>query len=1576
MTTTTIHDILDQLRDSAWDERDKGDRFERLIVSYLRTDPLYVNKFDEVWRWSDWPQRRRQPDTGIDLVARDRGTGELCAIQCKFYDPSHILQKPDIDSFFTASGKEGFTSRMIVSTTDRWSTNAEAALEGQQVPVSRIRVQDLDDSGIDWAQFDLAKPETMVRRAPKSLRPHQGVAVQKVTDGLAAADRGRLIMACGTGKTFTSLRIAEHLVPPRGSVLFLVPSISLLSQTLKEWSVDADVPLRTFAVCSDVRVGKRSKSEDIGPYDLAFPATTDAAKLRTQMDAAGEGEAITVVFSTYQSIQVISDAQRLGVGPFDLVVCDEAHRTTGVTLADDEDSAFARVHDEEFLQARKRLYMTATPRIYELAAKSQAQEADAVLRSMDDEGLYGPELHRLGFGEAVGAGLLSDYKVLVLAVDESYVSQVFQAQLADRNNELRLDDAAKIVGCWNGLSKRGMGPEAFSFDTQPMRRAVAFSRTIKDSLRITAMFNEIVDGYAGAAGSDSPLDCEVEHVDGTFNALQRNERLDWLKEPTEGNVCRILSNARCLSEGVDIPALDAVMFLNPRNSVVDVVQSVGRVMRRAPGKEYGYVILPIGVPADRTPEDALKDNQKYKVVWQVLQALRAHDERFNAMINKIDLNRVSDDQLQVIGVPGNEPGAGENEAAVQGVLSFPQIAEWRDAIYAKIVQRVGDRRYWETWASDVTGVAERHTTRIRALLAGGDSELAEVFAGFLDGLRRNLNDAISKDQAIEMLSQHSVTKPVFEALFDDYSFAAHNPVSIVMQEVLEVLDRANLQQESESLEPFYESVRRRAEGIDNAESKQRIVVELYERFFKLAFPRAAESLGIVYTPVPIVDFMIRSVEFALRHELGASISDQGVQILDPFTGTGTFIVRLLQSGFIDLSELRAKYLGELHANEIVLLAYYIAAINIEAAYHGIAGTSYEPFEGVVLTDTFQSSEAGDTMDEIYFPENNERLVRQKDADITVILANPPYSVGQGSENDDNKNLSYPTLDGAIRNTYAAKSSAGLKRNLYDSYVRAFRWATDRVGERGIVCFVTNGSFIDTGSFDGFRKSLAAEFTNIYCVNLRGNQRAADWRQEGGKVFGQGSQAAVAITLLVKNPDAVSSGVIHYYDIGDYLTTDEKFSALETFGSTDRIPWQILEPDTYGDWINRRDETFASFAPLGDKKNASIRPVFSAYSLGVVTNRDAWAYNFFRPALLANMGKMIEVYNGQVDHFDSWLKERSVTRNAEAVEAFIDRDPTRISWTHNLKEDLRKRKRADLRSEGPVPSMYRPFCKQWLYFDRQLNERVYQIPKLFPTTEHPNVVISATGVGASRPFSALVTNTLPNLDLIEKGQCFPLYYYEEVIDPRLLEGEQAVGGYVRRDAITDATLSDYQERYDYNVSKEAIFYYVYGLLSSPEYGRRYGSDLKKMMPRLPMAPDFWAFSNAGRDLAGWHLGYESVEPWQLDGLPKQERAPEPGRIDKMRFAGSGKSQDKQTIVCNAHVTLKGIPEEAYDYKVNGKSAIEWLMERYERKIDKNTGILNDPNQWSDDPSYVVNLVARMVRVSIETIEIVRRLPPIE
>ncbi len=909
---TTIQDILTELDSISTDTRHKGDLFENLMRDYLQTEPLYADRFSQVWKWMEWPGRGSMPDTGIDLVAEER-TGGICAIQCKFYAPESSLQKGDIDSFLATSGKHPFTTRIICSTSNEWSKNAEEAIADQQIKTHRLDIHELTRSSIDWSQFSLKKATPLKLKPKKKPFVHQLTAIDKTLAGFRKSDRGKLIMSCGTGKTFTALRIAEAASRKNGIVLFLAPSIALVSQTLREWTAEAASPLRCFAVCSDPTVGKgrdTAQNEDMRAHDLEIPATTNAKWLAYNFTQKPAKSGLTVIFSTYHSIKVLHDAQKLGLPEFDLIICDEAHRTTGVTLSGEDESHFVKVHDARYIQARKRLYMTATPRVYSDSSQTQAKENDAILCSMDDESLYGPEFYYLGFGEAVERKLLTDYKVLVLAVDEKYISRTFQRQLADSNHELKLDDAVKIVGCLNGLSKRMSDEEAaamFGTDRHPMRRAVAFATTIKYSQRVVSLVAEISDFYKKShSGDGGIIQCEAKHVDGKTNIMIRNRMLDWLREGgnDEDNTCRLLSNARCLTEGVDVPALDACVFLNPRDSVIDVVQAVGRVMRNAPGKNYGYIIVPVGIPSDMTPEEALKDHKRYKVVWQVLQALRSHDDRFRAMINKIDLNKKPDDHLQVVGVGG---GNSEDETtppvAKQLRLSFPQIEEWREAIYAKIVTKCGERDYWETWAADVAKIAERHIARIKQLLAGKDKGPRKAFDNFLAGLHENLNPSITEDAAIEMLAQHLITKPVFDALFEGYEFTKVNPVSISMQKVLDVMERQALEKETESLSKFYQSVRKRAEGINTAEGKQRIVLELYDKFFRVAFKKMSERLGIVYTPVEVVDFILHSVDHALRQEFGKSISDKDVHILDPFSGTGTFMVRLLQSGLIQPQDL-------------------------------------------------------------------------------------------------------------------------------------------------------------------------------------------------------------------------------------------------------------------------------------------------------------------------------------------------------------------------------------------------------------------------------------------------------------------------------------------------------------------------------------------------------------------------------------------------------------------------------------------------------------------------------------------------
>ena len=1525
---TTVHDVLRMIRETSATNHERGSRFEQLMRAYLGTDPTWAEQFSKVWLWADWPGAvANKQDTGIDLVAQDRETGGFCAIQCKFYESDHTVQKADIDSFFTASGKGGFTRRMIISTTEKWGPHAEEALEDQQIPVTRVGLSDIAASPIDWrvsAPGGVTVEIELNLHAKKQPRPHQVDALKDVFAGFEDHGRGRLIMACGTGKTFTSLKVAERLQQERANrnegqrttVLFLVPSISLLSQALREWSYEATVPMRAFAVCSDTQVGKQTAKgddRDLATHDLALPATTDPARLIAQMKSVDVDSGMTVVFSTYQSIDTIAAAQKLCLGRFDLIICDEAHRTTGVTLAGPEESAFVRVHNDTYLGGDRRLYMTATPRIYSDETKQEAKDQNAAIASMDDESVYGPEFHRLGFGKGVEKGLLTDYKVLILTIDEGVVAKTLQTGLAGGESELNLDDAAKIIGCWNALAKRsGTFTDGASFgdDAAPMKRAVAFARSIADSRAITANFNAIVDAYDGA--DEDVLRCEVDHVDGTFNALRRNQLLDWLKQDPGPANARILSNARCLSEGVDVPSLDAVLFLHPRNSVVDVVQSVGRVMRRAEGKSYGYIILPIAVPAGMSPSQALSDNQRFKTVWQVLQALRAHDDRFNATVNQIRLNKKAPQNIGIGHVgPGDESvgdqdgsntGAEtepkslkeqETEAAHNVQLTLLKIDDWREAIYARLVDKVGERTYWEQWARDIASIAQAHVTRIKAALSLPDKRVA--FEEFVAELRATINPGVTEADAIDMLAQHIITKPVFDALFGSYAFAEHNPVSKAMESMLTELGDQGLDAESKSLESFYDSVRVRAEGIDNHAGRQQVIVELYDKFFKTALPKTADALGIVYTPVEVVDFILRAAEQAMNRHLGRSLSDEGVHIIDPFVGTGTFPVRLLQSGLIKPEDLARKYATELHANEIVLLAYYIAAVNIEAAYAGPAADTgkYQPFEGIVLVDTFQLAEDGAAkLDGMEVLEgNSERAKKQKAQPIMVVIGNPPYSKGQENQNDDNQNVKYETMDARIQATYAALSTATNKNSLYNSYIRAIRWASDRLKDEGVVAFVSNGGYIDDSTADGLRKSLLQEFDAIYCYNLRGNQRTAgeQSRKEGGKIFGSGSRNTVAILILVKGAkNPATKCTLRYWDIGDYLNREDKLRIL-TAQDLETVPWEEILPSSDGDWINQRDERFVKFQSLGDKeKKVVIQPIFEVFSRGLETGRDAWVYRFSSSQLTQDVQASIEFYNEQVSAFAKHRKAAAITNPTDRdVDAFIDRDPTKISWNRVDKTRLAKGTLYTFAENGLRRATYRPFCRQWVYFDSQMNSYLNQLPRISPTSEHTNVGFYMTGLGALKPFSILMIDQFPDLNFwgSEGGQFFSRYTFRKLNEGNHLfaaiEGE---GSYERIDNVTDAALAAYRKVYsNSSITKDDIFFYTYALLHSPEYRDSFKADLKKSLPRIPKVQGFSSFASAGRKLSELHLSYET----QCHGLDRDQHWSQlSGRGVIVRVGGCG------------------------------------------------------------------------------------------
>ena len=1558
----TFDNLVHQINELAETQRDRGTYFEYLARAYFKNEPTYQNEFKNVWMLADIPEEFGIPkvDLGVDLVA-EMYTGELVAIQAKFYN--HTIQKSNIDSFLGELGKDYYESGIIVASTDKWGKNAEKALADRS-DVIRIGLSDLRNSQIDWSKFSFESPELVTVKAKKKLRYYQESAIQSALNYFRENDRGQLIMAPGTGKTFTSLKIAEAMAREASkeqyTILYLVPSIQLLTQTLRGWNNDTEMTMSSMAVTSDRNASRGSVKQDesniaIKASDIGYPATTSSKKVvenYLELMTRPKKE-LLVVFGTYQSIDVLGKAQKDGFPEFDLIIADEAHRTTGAKALGDEASAFTKVHSNLNVKGAKRLYQTATPKLYGTDAKKKAEENSIVISSMDDESLYGSVFYRLGFGDAISHDILTDYKLMVLAVDETVVQKDMQKALADSENGLNIDDVGRIIGVWNGMIKRESFADKVS--GEPMKRAIAFSRTIEDSKRLSTQFENVVNEYLN---SDEGYSVNVRHVDGSMNALEKNEALDWLaSDDIPEDSARILSNVRFLTEGIDVPNLDAIIFLSPRKSQVDIVQAVGRIIRKFEGKDYGYIILPIVVPEGATPESILDNNKTYDVIWQVLNALRSVDERFEATINKLELNKQKPKNIQVIGVGAAPDDPNFND----GFVKEPTVAyqtelelDWEaveGAIYGKIVQKVGDRRYLEDWSKDVADIARRHIQGIEFILEQNpDSKYA--FEKFLQSLQHNINESIDQSQAIEMLAQHLITLPIFDALFGEYSFVKNNPVSSAMEQIVEELSQFGFEKEQKELQPFYDSVRLRAEGIDNARAKQKIIITLYDKFFSTGFKSTTERLGIVFTPVEVVDFIVKSVDVVLRKHFGKTLASENVHILDPFTGTGTFITRtlhylksLMDNGEITFDDILRKYTQELHANEIVLLSYYIAAINIEAVFDEINGDEpYVPFEGIVLTDTFESTETEDTLDDTFFGTNDKRLKRQQEKPITAIIGNPPYSIGQTNANDNNKNISYPKLEQRLEETYVSRSSTTLSKGLYDSYIKAFRWASDRLTNQGVIGFVTNGNYLNTNSADGLRAGLYEEFNHLYIFNLRGDQRTLgeQSRREGGKIFGSGSRTPVAISILVK--DGSDSHELHYYDIGDYLSQKEKLNIIENFSDISYITWNTIQPDENNDWLNQRDPNYQKYTKLAGESRA----IFTNSAVGVSTNRDSWVIGFNNKATLSKARTLITNYNSEVEHLS-----KSATIDINRNESFV-------KWTRKLEQLLDKCKLIEFDEQNLIPIMYRPFTKKWIYYQNEVVESPGQWYKKFGES---NKVIVTTGRGASRDFSALVSIQIPNLDLQEKGQGF-MRYDNEVDETSLFQNN-------------DNMNQEFADKIGLNL--DDTFAYVYGVLNSKEYQEKYANDLKKDFARIPIVKNKERYVEVGQKLMDLHLNYEEVPVY--DGVEITTAGNPSYKVTKMRFAKKrvekGKSvNDLSTIIFNSDITISNIPEKAYEYVVNGRSAIEWIMDQYQVKTDKKSGIIDDPNDYSDDEKYIFNLLLRIINVSIQTVELINSLPKFE
>ncbi|GHR07828.1 hypothetical protein VN0434_10300 [Helicobacter pylori] len=1124
----------------------KGSLFEKISKRFL-IEHDSANEYESIKLWSEWELRGKEGDRGIDMVVTTTSK-EYIAVQCKYHQNNISLN--DIATFLTqlqsGVGEVRFKKGIIISTSNL-SSNALKAIEqirsnGMGIDIDEITEEDFIYSQIDWEKLDPAQSELPLCDKKKP-HPHQIEAIEETKKYFSDPKntRGKLIMACGTGKTYTSLKIMEALEPK--ITLFLAPSIALLSQTFREYAQEKSEPFYASIVCSDDKVGKGKKNkndddtDDINFSELPNKPSTRPEDILSVCEKAKKENKRFIIFSTYQSALRIQEAQKKGLGEIDLVICDEAHRTVGAmysTNERDDKNAFTLCHSDEHIQAKKRLYMTATPKVYSESSKAKAKESDNAIYSMDDESVFGEEIYTLNFERAIALDLLTDYKVIILAVRKENLSGVTNSvnkkisQLKAKGTKLdkkliNNEFVCKIIGTHKGLAKQDLialddeNKEDYDLqnqqDTKPSQRAISFCKSISTSKRIKDSLETIMECYDEELKKKSfkNLTINIDHIDGTMNCKVRLEKLEELNE-YQHNTCKVLSNARCLSEGVDVPALDSIVFFDGKSAMVDIIQAVGRVMRKAKHKKRGYIILPIALEESEIQNlDEAVNNTNFKNIWKVIKALRSHDpslvdeatfrEKIKIFGSDDEKYQDDDDEYSHDGEPKQnktEQTDQDPKQAQKTLFDAILLQDLANAVYNVMPTKLGDRNYWENFAKKTGNIARTLNNRLKDIF----EKNPEFFHGFLDSLRGNIHSNIKEDEALDMITSHIITKPIFDAIFGDN---IKNPISKALNKMVEKLSTLGLQGETKDLKNLYESVKTEAMHAKSHKSQQELIKNLYNTFFKVAFRKQSEKLGIVYTPIEVVDFILRATNGILKKHFNTDFNDKNITIFDPFTGTGSFIARLLskENELISDEALKEKFLNHLFAFDIVLLAYYIALINITQAAQNRDG-SLKNFKNIALTDSldYLEEKTNKGVLPLYedLKENKEIKTTIEKQNIRVIIGNPPYSAGSKSANDNNQNLSHPKLEKWVYEKYGKNSSSKASgKTTRDTLIQSIRMASDLLKDKGVLGFVVNGSFIDSKSGDGFRKCVAKEFAHLYVLNLRGNARTSGEKRkkEGG-----------------------------------------------------------------------------------------------------------------------------------------------------------------------------------------------------------------------------------------------------------------------------------------------------------------------------------------------------------------------------------------------------------------------------------------------------------------------------------------------
>ncbi len=1589
-------------------QRLKGSWFEKVSKRFLKEHDS-ADEYESIDLWSDWELNNNERDRGIDMVITT-ASKEYIAVQCKFHQDSVSLN--DLSTFLSklqsGVGEIGFKKGIIISTSNL-SSNALEEIEqirkSKGIDIVGISEEDFIYSQIDWEKFDPTQTQGELPLCDKKKpRPHQIEAIKATKEYFSNPKntRGKLIMACGTGKTYTSLKIMEALEPK--ITLFLAPSIALLSQTFREYAQEKSDPFYASIVCSDDKVGKGKKNkndddtDDINFSELPNKPSTRPEDILSVCGLAQKENKRFIIFSTYQSALRIKEAQEVGLGEIDLIICDEAHRTVGAMYSSnerDDKNAFTLCHSDGNIQAKKRLYMTATPKVYSESSKARAKESDNIIYSMDDEEIFGEEIYTLNFTRAIALDLLTDYKVIILAVRKENLSGVtnsvnkkisrLEAEGTKLDKKLINNEfVCKIIGTHKGLAKKDLialddeNKKDHNLqnknDTTPSQRAISFCKSINTSKQIKDSFETIMECYDEELKKKSfkNLTISIDHIDGTMNCKVRLEKLEELNE-FKPNTCKVLSNARCLSEGVDVPALDSIVFFDGKSAMVDIIQAVGRVMRKAKHKKRGYIILPIALEESEIKNlDEAVNNTNFKNIWKVIKALRSHDPSLvdeATFREKIKIFGSDDSNNDETNQDDEEPTKDKTDKTKQDPKQAQKtlfdailLQDLANAVYNVMPTKLGDRNYWENFTKKTGNIARTLNNRLKDIF----EKNPEFFRGFLNSLKGNIHQNIKEDEALDMITSHIITKPIFDAIFGDN---IKNPIAKALDKMVLKLSTLGLEGETKDLKNLYESVKTEAMHAKSQKSQQELIKNLYNTFFKEAFRKQSEKLGIVYTPIEMVDFILRATNGILKKHFNTDFNDQSITIFDPFTGTGSFIARLLskENALISDEALKEKFQKNLFAFDIVLLSYYIALINITQAAQN-RDSSLKNFKNIALTDSLDIYE--EKNDKGVFDlfkdleENKEIKDTLADKNIRVIIGNPPYSAGAKSQNDNNQNLSHPKLKKLVCEKYGENSTAkNVGATTRDTLIQSIYMASELLKDRGVLGFVVNGSFIDSKSGDGFRKCVAKDFAHLYVLNLRGNTRTSGEtsKKEGGQIFDSGSRATIAIIFFVKDT-SVKNSAIHYYDIGDYLKREDKLNRLANFLDLDAIPFETIIPNDKGDWINQREDGFEKLIPLKRDKKLQNPSVFDINSGGVKSGRDPWVYNFSPNALMQNVQKCIDTYNADLKRFNTHFREafKQRTKGVKSADLYkhlndkeITTDKTKIAWTRALKQKFIKNKNLQESHKDRMRlAMYRPFNKQWLYFDKNLNEEQCQLPKIFPNKDAQNVVIN-TGVGNGKNFSALVSDCISTLDLISHNQAYPLYYYDD-----LGNRYNAISGYV---------LNLFRKHYEDNlIAEEEIFYYIYAILHHKGYLEKYKNSLTKEEPRIALSKDFKELSILGKELAKLHLNYESEELHASVEYKTLMNAEVGGYYDVVKMTKKG-----DCILYNQNIAITKIPEKAFDYVVNGKSAIDWVIEHYKKTTDKDSLIENNPNDYKGG-KYVFELLCRVIKLSEKSVDLIEKI----